>query len=833
MTGDRSSRPQFVRIQAGIFLLGMFLCSNALAVFPSLKELQPAGAQRGTAFKLALVGSGLTEGLEIRTTLPASFTPLTAPQPEKQGLDSERVLFLVELDSDAAIDLYPIRVVTPTGMSNLLLFSVGRFREVQEEDTDGEGPEASQELETPVTVNGTLVGPDRDVYRFRANRGEQIVLEVEGRRAGSALDPILRLLDSEHRQLAFNDDALGLGADPRIEFTVPADGEYQVVVHDARFSRQVQNFYRLKIGPTAYAEGLFPLGWRRGEVASVEFLGGNLGAGVSAKIDLAGKTSDLISVNFPDEAGSLPLPFVVGDLPEVLEEEGQEPQRLDPLTVVNGRISRPGEVDHYRLPVSPGEFWAVELPAATLGTSRLFGRITALDAKGERIGSAGDEVPRDNDFSLVVRGPTSPDPYLSFEVPPETHEVLIAVEDLVGRGGALFGYRLLARNEPPDFTLTLTTPYVNVPESGTGWAEVSVRRRGFHGQIQLDVPDAGSDLIVEGGMVGSEPDDPDTRSVIRTCLLSFTARPGAKLGLRQLGVRGRVQLQDGAIIERWAEGPGLLTEVAVGTGIPDPSLRMTEQPFSAPWLGLKLPLMVTKEVPIRFELESSPEVRLVQGMPYELKWRVLASDPQIPLPSKVEAKSMGGIEVRTKLTEGEEEGTGTVTLVTTIGTRPSKFNVAVTAEVELGGRKHQLRSRSVTLEVVQGYRLVVGSEGFSIRPGSRAELTGRLERDPLFDQPVTIKPENFPRGVSCSSVEVPAGVSDFRILCSAETWTSPGKHMIELTSSSVLAGREKEKVPYSIPALTAPLIVASTKGLRKNSLVELALRFAPDLAAND
>ena len=139
----------------------------------------------------------------------------------------------------------------------------------------------------------------------------------------------------------------------------------------------------------------------------------------------------------------------------------------------------------------------------------------------------------------------------------------------------------------------------------------------------------------------------------------------------------------------------------------------------------------------------------------------------------------------------------------------------------------------MTLEVVQGYRLVVGSEGFSIRPGSRAELTGRLERDPLFDQPVTIKPENFPRGVSCSSVEVPAGVSDFRILCSAETWTSPGKHMIELTSSSVLAGREKEKVPYSIPALTAPLIVASTKGLRKNSLVELALRFAPDLAAND
>ena len=122
-------------------------------------------------------------------------------------------------------------------------------------------------MEAPVTVNGTLVGPDRDAYRFHADRGDQIVLEIEGRRVGSALDPVLRLLDSERRQLAFNDDALGLGADPRIEFVVPADGEYQVVVHDARFSQQEQNFYRLKIGPITYAEGLFPLGWRRGEKA--------------------------------------------------------------------------------------------------------------------------------------------------------------------------------------------------------------------------------------------------------------------------------------------------------------------------------------------------------------------------------------------------------------------------------------------------------------------------------------------------------------------------------------------------------------------------------------
>ena len=143
------------------------------------------------------------------------------------------------------------------GSSELLgqLAGLLRFREVQEKgDAGGRGViEADQLVEAPVTVNGTLVGLDRDAaYRFHANRGDRIVLEVEGRRAGSALDPVLRLLDSERRQLAFSDDALGIGADPRIEFAVPADGEYQVVVHDARFSQQEQNFYRLKIGPITY-----------------------------------------------------------------------------------------------------------------------------------------------------------------------------------------------------------------------------------------------------------------------------------------------------------------------------------------------------------------------------------------------------------------------------------------------------------------------------------------------------------------------------------------------------------------------------------------------------
>ena len=37
--------------------------------------------------------------------------------------------------------------------------------------------------------------------------------------------------------------------------------------------------------------------------------------------------------------------------------------------------------------------------------------------------------------------------------------------------------------------------------------------------------------------------------------------------------------------------------------------------------------MVTEKVPVRFALEGPSDVRLVQGMPYELKWRLLSFGP--------------------------------------------------------------------------------------------------------------------------------------------------------------------------------------------------------------
>ena len=161
-----------------------------------------------------------------------------------------------------------------------LLFTLGTYPEVTEEESQpGSLPNRNDTIETaepvrssPVVVNGTLRGPERDVYRVYGKAGERRVFELEARRCGSAIDPVLRILDGAGKQLARNDDAPGAGLDARLDFTFPSEGNYYVEVTDARFSTQAQNFYRLKMGAYRYADGIFPLGGRRGDTRARDVL---------------------------------------------------------------------------------------------------------------------------------------------------------------------------------------------------------------------------------------------------------------------------------------------------------------------------------------------------------------------------------------------------------------------------------------------------------------------------------------------------------------------------------------------------------------------------------
>ena len=98
--------------------------------------------------------------------------------------------------------------------------------------------------------------------------------------------------------------------------------------------------------------------------------------------------------------------------------------------------------------------------------------------------------------------------------------------------------------------------------------------------------------------------------------------------------------------------------------------------------------------------------------------------------------------------------------------------------------------------------------GLTLQPGGSGYFRGRVERDPLFDRPVNVQPENFPNGVLCESVQVGLDQEEFQIPCTAGQSVQPGEYAMELSSSSTLATRTETQVPYRIPSVATRLIVA-------------------------
>ena len=234
------------------------LCCQRPGCSSALTELQPRGAQQGKTFTLTLKGQG-TLGRTRRSLprLPAVFTPLT---PTMKGFPC-----LVELRADVPVGTYPFAFRIQSGISNILLFTVGTFPEISEHEAGG--------------IKRTTPSPPRNPSRpaghrerHAAGRGPRLLSGCrQSRRAPSFRSGSAPLrfrhrsgagaFDEKRNLLARNEDAPGIGIDSRHRLThSPREGNYFIEVHDARFSKQEQNFYRLKIGTYAYAESVFPLG---------------------------------------------------------------------------------------------------------------------------------------------------------------------------------------------------------------------------------------------------------------------------------------------------------------------------------------------------------------------------------------------------------------------------------------------------------------------------------------------------------------------------------------------------------------------------------------------
>ena len=646
-------------------LLFLIVALSLSAAAPTINELQPRGAQKGRPFQLTIVGKDLADGPLVVSSLPAFFTPLASDKPGY-------LTYLVEPTADWPVGTYTVRVKSINGLSNILLLSIGAFTEVMEEESrPGSLPHQNDSIEraqtlpaSALTVNGKLIGPERDIYRIPVKAGERRVFEVEARRVGSAIDPVLQIFDASGKRIARSEDDPTLSLDPRLELSFTKESFVYVEISDARFSAQMQNYYRFKTGTYNFASEIFPLGGRRGDQVEVSL------SNKIVKADLNTKLSQ-IALNLPDSP-TIPLPFAVGDYPELREPLTN---KITLPVTINGRLEKPAEVDQYELDVTPGEDFFFELQARELGTSKLSGLITVYDTNGKRLASAGDGPLPVDVAAVQVSSRTLGDPFLMFKVPDNTTTIKVAVEDLAQRGGPHYAYRLTLRKAVYDLRATIITPVLNIPVGGTATVAVDVERRGYMGPLKVTALNLPKGITVSGGDLAAELPDPLIRTMNRRATLSLTADKDLLLPATDIGF-----LVKGEGIEREAVGFAYLIPVS---GANTQGVVDRQRALNGRHLGALLPTATTSANPATLELSLIKTEKKEAGFEYRFRWQWKAANSMLAVPDtiNVDLPNLAGTRIIEMQQDKADKRSGTFLVTTSKNSLPGPYNIGISGRL--------------------------------------------------------------------------------------------------------------------------------------------------------
>ena len=550
-------------------LLIALLTSVTAAETPSAAYIFPAGGQQGTTVKFnvgghylheqcpfQMIGPGVQASLTIkRADSTTWFEGPRIPMPASQAKEDypKDQAGEVVIGEDAPLGFRRWRVWTSQGATATRKFVIGDLPEIVEEEIDG--TPVPTRVQLPVTINGRIFPrEDVDCWTFEAEQGKGYTCEVMAARLGSPLDSHLELRGPDGRRLAENTDAIG--SDSRLSFVAPRTGLYQLRIHDVQFAGLQDYVYRLTVTDRAYVEGVYPLGWIRGEQVQLELAGQNLGTG-KARVTIPDDGTPVWLTRL-EVGGQLTNSFQLetSEVAEYLEVDQGDPTARELPAVFNGRVDRAGEKDTWWLEAARDEKIELEVRAARLG-SPLDSVLVVLDGEGKELARSDDQGGQ-------------PDSKLTFTVPADGKYQVQVRDRFAFRGGPAFAYRLVAGPvvEPEkDFQLTLTADTLTVNRAAEGKIKITAQRQGgFNGEIQLSV-----EGLPEGFEITSDK-IPEGKNEIS---LGFKVPADATIGIVPVKVSGTAMVED-MRFQRVATQPAataddlLIDELTLAVAMPTP-----------------------------------------------------------------------------------------------------------------------------------------------------------------------------------------------------------------------------------------------------------------------
>jgi hypothetical protein len=738
---------------------------TAAAAAPSLADLSPRGLQAGGTTTLNVSGAGLSEKTQVLLALPI------VKQAVRPGAQPNRIQVDVTLDANVPAGIYHLRIVTDEGVSNPVAIGVDQCPQV---------PFATEVKNLPVALHGDLTAGTILETSFAGKAGQQIVVDLEARRLGGALNPVLEIHRPGGVLLASSQGQEAIAGDARLDIKLPQDGTYRVRLHDVLYRGAAPGFFRLKIGALRYADWAFPLGAKRGSTSSIGFASTNLPA--TTRISMTPTTpldAEPAALRVDLFSGGRPA-VAVGDMAEVAEVEGKPAEAAAPAGFT-GRLSKPGEVDRFVLRVKPGMRLRFDVRAERIG-SPLDAVLTVQKPDGTTLASGDDQ------------GETI-DPGFEFTVPGGVDALVLLLSDQLRGGGPTHVYHITATEIRPDFRLTALADRLNIPRGGNAVLRVRASRAGYTGPIRLSfapgmppgVATAAGEVIPAGAT--------DTLLTLRA---DANASGVVLSNLMGEGSEGNIRVRRAA------------------------SVTDTATTRHQPWLRYELPLAVTRPEATQLAWQGdAPNAQLIAGVTYQTSVKLtrttagagpvrlsLLTSQITPLIAEGERKGQPDVartlrlEAQPTIPPGQDTATLKILVPPTL--RTGQYALAVQAELlnpagQVVGtavtpsRLLPAVTPSFTLELVSPAKLEARAG-----KGPAGKLVGRIRRVG-FPHPVTLTLAGLPQGVPAPSLVVPGDKTDFEFPLTFPASVKPGELKgVKLVGTSQLAPKNVAKAANEI-----------------------------------
>lgn len=441
--------------------------AGAAAEAPSVAFAIPSAVAPGQTQEVTFHGTGLEAPTAIWSTFGVELS--------FSGGATDRATYRIIVPPGAPVGVGALRIATRAGVSNLHFFLVDDLPSTVERGGNSSAA-AAQELTPPVAVDGACEPLGSEFYRFGATRGQRISVEVVAARLGSALDPVIRLLDASGRELAWADDSPGAGGDCRFAHTFNSSGQYLIELRDVGYDGGPAYRYRLRVGDFPMPVVPFPLGGKRGAAAMFTLLGEGCEGVPPIVLALPADAQRIaISGRRPGGAGSGFTAVVAGHFDETVESEPNDtPDSATPVAppaAFSGRFEAPGDVDYYKLAMRKGERFSVRARTRASG-SPCDVALGILRADGSTV--AGSKADAPGDASLDVAAP-------------EDGVYHLRVEEITRAGGPTLAYRVEVEPQRPGFALEVETDKVDARPGGEFQLKVTATRKSYSGPIALSL----------------------------------------------------------------------------------------------------------------------------------------------------------------------------------------------------------------------------------------------------------------------------------------------------------------------------------------------------------